>query len=215
MNKPIVVNMFAGPGSGKSTTAAAVFSLLKMHGVNAELITEFAKDLTWEERFVTMNNQAYIFGKQHHKMWRVKNHVEVMVTDSPLLFGLIYGKNNPDCFNEMMLHSFNEFDNINYFLLRLKKFNPKGRKQTEKEARKLDTKIGMMLEKHGLEFKVVPGNYLGVNEIAKHVLKRLGKVMEIGLINGVWDWEEGPCHSILDQEAIAVGIIVPELGKKD
>ena len=30
MTKPIVVNMFSGPGAGKSTTAAAVFSLLKM-----------------------------------------------------------------------------------------------------------------------------------------------------------------------------------------
>ena len=53
MNNSLTVNLFGGPGTGKSTTSAAVFSLLKMHGVNAELITEFAKDLTWEKRYVS------------------------------------------------------------------------------------------------------------------------------------------------------------------
>lgn len=181
MNRPIVVNMLAGPGTGKSTTAAGVFSLLKMHGVNAELITEFAKDLAWEERFITMDNQSYIWGKQHHKMWRVKDHVDVMVTDSPLLFGLIYGQKNPDCFNEMILHSFNTFDNMNYFLLRMKPYNPKGRIQTEEKARQLDVEISTMLAENNIKFKAVAGDYNGVNYIAKHVLRRLGKKMEIGL----------------------------------
>jgi hypothetical protein len=181
MNKPIVINMFAGPGTGKSTAAAGVFSLLKMHGVNAELITEFAKDLAWEERFTTMDNQSYIWGKQHHKMWRVKDHVDVMVTDSPLLFGLIYGQKNPECLNEMILHSFNTFNNMNYFLLRMKPYNPKGRIQTEEKAKQLDNEIHVMLFENNIKFKIVNGNYEGINEIAKQVLRRLGKKMTIGL----------------------------------
>lgn len=181
MNKPIVVNMLAGPGTGKSTAAAGVFSLLKMHGVNAELITEFAKDLAWEERFITMDNQSYIWGKQHHKMWRVKDHVDVMVTDSPLLFGLIYGKDNPKCFNEMILHSFNQFDNMNYFLVRKKPYNLKGRIQTEEKAKQLDGEISLMLAGNSIRFKIVPGSYEGINDIAKQVLRRLDKKMEIGL----------------------------------
>lgn len=184
MTKPIVVNMFAGPGTGKSTTAAGVFSLLKMHGVNVELITEFAKDLAWEKRFITMNNQGYIWGKQHHKMWRVKDHVDVMVTDSPLLFGLIYGKKNPECFNEMILHSFNDFDNMNYFLVRKKPYNPKGRVQTEDQAKQLDNEMSMMLSENNIKFKVVPGNYKGVNDIAKQVLRRLEKNMIISFKEG-------------------------------
>ena len=27
----MIINMFAGPGAGKSTTAAALFTLLKLH----------------------------------------------------------------------------------------------------------------------------------------------------------------------------------------
>lgn len=39
MSSPLVINVFAGPGAGKSTTAALVFGLLKSAGVNAELVT--------------------------------------------------------------------------------------------------------------------------------------------------------------------------------
>ena len=44
----LVVNLFGAPGAGKSTGASYVFSQLKMMGVNAELVTEFAKDKVWE-----------------------------------------------------------------------------------------------------------------------------------------------------------------------
>ena len=46
---PIVVNLFGPPGSGKSTGAAYIFSKLKMAGINAELVDEFAKAKVWEE----------------------------------------------------------------------------------------------------------------------------------------------------------------------
>lgn len=39
-----VINLFAGPGSGKSTTCAGVFSKLKLAGVNCEMALEYAKD---------------------------------------------------------------------------------------------------------------------------------------------------------------------------
>lgn len=34
----IVINFFAGPSSGKSTTAAYVFSQLKLNGISCEYI---------------------------------------------------------------------------------------------------------------------------------------------------------------------------------
>lgn len=40
----ILINLFGAPGTGKSTGAAYIFSQLKMKGINAELVTEFAKD---------------------------------------------------------------------------------------------------------------------------------------------------------------------------
>ena len=66
----ILINLFGAPGAGKSTGAAYIFSKLKMHGINAELVTEFAKDKVWEESKAVFNNQAYIFGKQYFKISR-------------------------------------------------------------------------------------------------------------------------------------------------
>lgn len=59
----LVVNLFGAPGAGKSTGAAYVFSQLKMRGINAELVTEFAKDKVWEENDEVFKHQEYIFGK--------------------------------------------------------------------------------------------------------------------------------------------------------
>lgn len=179
MKKPTVINMFAGPSSGKSTTAAAVFSLLKIHGVNAELITEFAKDLTWENRHFTLGNQSYIMAKQYHRMWRVRNQVDVMVTDSPLLLSLVYNESQPQCIRESTLHHFNEFNNINYYLKRVKPYNPLGRNQTEEEARELDNQIRKVLFRCDIKYQMVSGSYKGSNTIARNILKYLGIPMRV------------------------------------
>jgi pantothenate kinase-related protein Tda10 len=181
MDKPLVVNLFGGPGVGKSTCAAAIFSLLKLHNVNVELITEFAKDLTWEGRYKALDNQIYVFAKQYHKMWRVRNQVEVMVTDSPILLSQIYGACNANCFNEMILHAFNEFNNLNYVLVRTdkKKFNPVGRNQNEEESKIIDARIVDMLTHSGIQHRNVLSNYDGINEVTKNVLGFLNKEMEI------------------------------------
>ena len=49
LEKPLVVNLFAGPGTGKSTAAAQIFQALKWQRFSCELVTEFAKEKVWEE----------------------------------------------------------------------------------------------------------------------------------------------------------------------
>jgi hypothetical protein len=86
----IVVNLFGGPGCGKSTGAAYVFSRLKEAGVNVELVTEFAKDLTWDKSDA-LNDQLYMFANQFHRLYRCKRSgVDIVVTDSPLLLSNLY-----------------------------------------------------------------------------------------------------------------------------
>ena len=77
----LVVNLFGAPGAGKSTGAAYIFSRLKLAGINAELVTEFAKDKVWEESKAVFQNQAYIFGKQYFRISRVQDKVDVVITD--------------------------------------------------------------------------------------------------------------------------------------
>ena len=65
--KTIVINLFGEPSAGKSTAAMDITSRLKRSGINAEYVSEFAKDKVWEGNKEVFKNQAYIFGKQYFK----------------------------------------------------------------------------------------------------------------------------------------------------
>jgi len=87
----LVINIFGGPGVGKSTLAAEVFAHFKKNKLNIELVTEYAKDLVWEERNNILKDQLYILAKQNRRLERLRNKgIDVVVTDSPLLLGKIY-----------------------------------------------------------------------------------------------------------------------------
>lgn len=45
-----VINLYGGPGTGKSSTAGMLFAHLKLRGVNCEYVQEYAKDAAWEGR---------------------------------------------------------------------------------------------------------------------------------------------------------------------
>lgn len=169
----IVINLFAGPGAGKSTTAAGVFSILKLHGVNAEYVSEFAKDLIWEECHKTLANQYYVWAKQYHRVWRLRDDVDVVVTDSPLLLSLTYG-DVCESFRDTVVETFNNtFDNMNYVLERVKDYNPKGRNQTEQEARVIDTDVRQMLNTNHIVYKIIAGDCESINRIMYDVLEEL------------------------------------------
>ena len=60
MKKPIAINLAGPPGAGKSTGAAYLFYKLKTMGINAELVTEFAKDKTWEHNMKALGYNILI-----------------------------------------------------------------------------------------------------------------------------------------------------------
>ena len=174
-----MVNIYGGPGCGKSTTAAGVFALLKIHKVNCELVTEYAKDLTWEGRTQTLEDQLYILAKQHHKIFRLPDSLEVVVTDSPIIFAGLYSEN--PLIKEIALQYFMEQNNINFFLDRVKEYNPIGRSQTEEEAKELDVRNKQLLEDEAINYRMVPGNYVGTNEITNTILRLLNKNIVVNM----------------------------------
>ena len=169
----LVVNLLGGPGIGKSTLAAEIFVYLKKSGVECEYITEYAKDKTWEDSQKTLSNQIYVFGKQHHKMFRVNDKVEVMICDSPLLISIVYGDvQNEDNFYKLIIDEFNKFNNINFYLKRDTVYDPIGRNQTEEEAKKIDNKIEDILNENNIDFSIYEWRF-GVGYIIEKIKDRL------------------------------------------
>lgn len=147
-----IINLYGGPGTGKSTTAAGVFCKLKHLGMKVELVSEYAKDLTYQKSFNKLNDQGYIFAKQHHRIWQCKDSVDYIVTDSPILMSLVYITDSlydTDEFRNYVKSVYRQYNNIDIFLCRNVEHHPYqtyGRSQTLEEAIEIDSKIDKILQ---------------------------------------------------------------------
>lgn len=156
--KTLVVNLLGGPGVGKSVVAAGVFCLLKKQGIRAELVTEFAKELTWEKRQVALDNQIYILGKQTHKIVRLEDQVDVIILDASLLMSILYHRQNVpredrlETLEPFILEVFKSMNNVTFLLPRRFEYQQDGRYQSEEEARKLDGDMIDMLEEFNIDY---------------------------------------------------------------
>lgn len=158
-----IINLFGGPGSGKSTTAAFIFSQLKINNISCQYINEYAKDCVYEGRnTVIQNDQLYILAKQNHKlkMLELSNQAQYAIVDSPLLLSSIYGgiyNSITKNFNDYVIELFNSYDNINFFIERNEAyFETNGRIQKNiQQAKDIDNLIKNFLIKNGIKFSII------------------------------------------------------------
>ena len=168
----IVINLFAGPGSGKSTTCAGVFSKLKLAGVNCEMSLEYVKDKIWENSLNVLDDQIYVFGKQFHRLNCLKDKVDVVITDSPILLSIIYNNEMSKYLDDLIVEQFRRFNNLNYYLVRDESFNQTGRVHNLEESIEKDNKIKIMLNKYGISYTTVYKNN-SVDTIIDDVMKAI------------------------------------------
>ena len=86
-----MVNFYAGPSSGKTTAALELTAALKKAGYNVEYVSEYAKELVLENRTDELNDQQKVTDEQYRRFDRIRNSADIIVTDSPILLGLVYG----------------------------------------------------------------------------------------------------------------------------
>lgn len=178
MQESTIINLFGAPGAGKSTTAAALFAKLKLLRQDCELVTEYAKSLVWENRSETFKNQFYISAKQDHAMFRLLGKVKFIITDSPLLLGLIYQddiiKGTPS-FEVFLKERVRFYNSINYYIRRTKTYNPKGRNQTEEQSNYIANEIHALLINNKIDFLAIDGDISAPDVIIGDLLKK-GKI---------------------------------------
>ena len=168
-----VINIWAGPGAGKSTTATGVFYHLKKLHYSVELVTEYAKDMTWEKRHNILTDQLYVAAKQNRRLLRLCDHdIDYVITDSPLLMGLLYTPK--DYLNgrwaPVMFELFNQYDNINYVLQRdASTYQTVGRNQTLEESLEIDQNIVELLQSSNIPFTTVQVKDDPVSLMVKHL----------------------------------------------
>lgn len=152
------INLFGGPGVGKSTTAAILFSEMKKKNMSVELVTEVAKDFVWEERFKTLTIQPYITMKQFRNLYRLKGSVDYVITDAPIMLGCVYADrfapDFPKSYKNLLLDLHNEQLNpsLNIYLKRTFRYDTTGRYQNEEEAKALDSDILNLFSEYHIDF---------------------------------------------------------------
>jgi len=176
-----IINLYGGPGVGKSSTAADLYSISKKNDINTELVREYVKNWVWEGRDIRPGDQVYIAAKQS-KLERVCfGRVNLIITDSPMLLTHYYEDKYDDTFPvcEGIIKKHAElaerygYISEHIFLNRVKKYNPLGRYQNEEEAKEIDRELKNLLTSQGYKFHIVEGSTSAATEIYKLIIEGL------------------------------------------
>lgn len=177
--KTIVVNLLGAAGSGKSTLASDIYAKLKKMGVNCELVQEVAKKYVYEGNFKHLNNQLSIFNEQYDRQYILRDNVQVIITDSPLLLSIFYNRKGnfnqlpDDLFKNLIMFCYSTFDNINYFIKRTHEYKQEGRYQDEKQALIDEATLYDVLNSLDIDFHLINSNENCSEIIINAILKRL------------------------------------------
>jgi hypothetical protein len=133
---------------------------------------EYAKDKVWENSLDVLDDQIYVFGKQLHRLNRLKGKVDVIITDSPILLSIIYNKEASNYLDDLVIEQFHKFNNLNYYVVRDESFNPKGRVQNHEESMEKDDEIKTLLNEHNISYTTVY-KHNSVDTIVNEVMKVL------------------------------------------
>jgi hypothetical protein len=150
--KTTVINLFGGPGCGKSTTAAGLFFKLKVAGKSVELVREYVKAWAWQNRTVNDMDAIYLLGKQSQYESSLYGKVEYIVTDSPILLAGLYPYMNSgvtyvrEAAEEFVRSCPKNVIHKNFLLKRTKQYDPRGRWGTEQESILKDMQIKEYLQ---------------------------------------------------------------------
>jgi hypothetical protein len=157
------LNLYAGPGAGKTTAMASVFAELKHMRINAEMAVEYSKELVWHQMDF---DQEKIFRVQARRM-SVARHTDLVVSDGPFLQQLVYVEEEE--LQRRIIAEYAQYENIDVLLTRSDGmlYDPNGRYSDEATARVLDEEIEAMLKRLAVSF--IRLQYSG-RETTQHLL---------------------------------------------
>jgi len=183
--KTTIINVYGGPGVGKSTSAAYLYYLLKAAGANTEMVREYVKGWAWENRAFSAYDEIYFLGKQVRHESMLFGKVDWIVTDAPVYMTAYYA--SLYC-SPQLAHGISQaaqafykqaeedgHQHLHLMLTRTKAYQADGRYQTEDQALSIDNGVREMLSK----FKVSIINCKPEEESLSLTLKMCQRVREV------------------------------------
>jgi nicotinamide riboside kinase len=178
------ISLFAGPGAGKSTMAAAVYARLKTMHCNVELVQEYIKNWAYEDRPIKSFDQCYIFAKQMRSEDRLlQSGLEMIVSDSPMFLQCYYADKYNTEFAPELFSIANKFEQeypaINIFLKRHHcEYQQKGRYETYEESLVVDAEIQKYLTSKNIPFVIAENEVEHIVVLILHRFKEMSSKSE-------------------------------------
>lgn len=176
----ILINLFGGPGIGKSSIAAGITYKLKKEHITCDNPYEFPKLLAWDQNVPAIKDQLYVLANQHRGIAKAYGKVDYIVIDSPIIFSLVY-KNYyntgypaefySSAFDQMIVDLHNNYNNINILLERNEEsvHNVEERYQNLEESLALDKFIKKTLDDNNIDYHKV--------KVGKNTVKKILKLI--------------------------------------
>lgn len=175
----IVVNLFGGPGVGKSTFAAGLYYFFKVHGHSCELVREYVKEFLYEDKKVGDFDQLFFLGEGIRRESILYGKVDVIVTDSPVQLCSFYARkyckpyvaSSVDSVISAFYRQASELGHkhLNVFLTRTHEYVQSGRFETHEQALEIDDEIRVRVRKD----MEINSSTFGIDEVYKHVNEML------------------------------------------
>lgn len=180
------IQLFSGPGVGKSTISSGIFYNMKISGYNVEFIAEYAKGLTYSKDYTKLKDQLIVLANQYHKYYRTKNsNIDYLIHESPFLMSLAYFTEDEvikeEFFKPLVINMYNNLNNLNIFLERNldNGYQEFGRNQTLEEAIEIDNKILKLLDDNNIPYIKIKSDENAVKNILKIIDSNKTKTIDL------------------------------------
>lgn len=172
-----ILNLFGGPGAGKSGTAGLLFGHMKFkEAFSVELVTERAKELSYEGT-LRFADQLELLAEQRRRLSRLVGKVEIVINDSPLLLTLAY---RPEgylpSYDGLALEAFKSFRNLNVHVIRPDgiPYENYGRDQDEIQSVEKCQLVRSILQQHGVPHIEVSSGFDAIEPILLYIKSHHG-----------------------------------------